>query len=145
MLGREQCVALAVAFAEVREHRMAYGDFYFDGPARRVWINAITVFPSPEEMASGRVSVIPGQHLWCPRTDQLLDLAVHEYQKIDYGPGGYFVQGLRLMQHALEPAWRFGPWGIDGSGESAEEDGWANSVDGAIHRWLMKIAEMPVP
>lgn len=141
MLTREQCEALATLYPEVRSHGMVYGDAYFDGPALRVWFNAYTVLPSPDELSGGIVSHTPGEHLWCPRLDQLLDLARRvAARRIDDWP-----RRRRLCEGELQlfcDRWLFTPgmypsaaadWGL-GDGETPEAAVWG---------WLVKPAPLP--
>lgn len=73
MLSRETCEALARAYPEIAAHEFAEGDYFYhqDGDGER-----------PGPILNYRGFAAPGD-AWCPRLDQLLDVAAEAHPPKD--------------------------------------------------------------
>ena len=131
MLTREECEALAAAYPEVREHALAMGDWYWSGD--RV---AVQDQGGMGETFLGDAPCRQSGTLWCPRIDQILNLARRIAAEIIDRPGLRRMCELTLT--IFDGVWIFQPglapvpveYGA-GRGESAED---------AICDWLRSVA-----
>jgi len=122
VLSRELCEALAAAYPNIHGHRLTEGDWVYFNDVPLVDEEPYALNNDPDEIAEAQ-----RRGLWCPRLDQLLDLAEQR------------ACCLHLHTHCCGHRWgchdcadRDGRHGGHGHGDIPEE---------AVARWLLAVAK----